>query len=270
MTTVSGSFSATGSSSILNIKRNEVVSYSVTGTATATILLEVDRFGGGSVWETVETLTAASNPSGSYSHVGDEARVRMTCSAYTSGTAGYSFNDADTSGTQTITDPFGNVLATPKESGLDFTAGKLSVAGTPVTATGAEINVLDDAAVSLTIGLAAGTVTDSMDITITVLDGASTAIDAVHEIEWWISEAATGIGLTADTYSGDVTAVTGTEWIEHTSKKHYTSLTDVNGVIVARAVASANPTDQYVAARHPLTGKVIVSSASGTNWEGAA
>jgi len=268
MTTVSSTFTAVGSSAQLSIKRNENVEYSLSGSATATVLLEVDRNGGGA-WETVATLDASTNPSGTYDHVGDRAKVRMTCSAYTSGTATYSFNDVDVVGEQVITDPYGTVLATPKESGLDFTAGKLSVAGTPVTATGAELNVLDDAAIDLTIGLAASTVTDAMDITITVKDGAGTAIDAVHEIEWWISEAATGIGLTADSYSGDVTAVTGTEWLEHTSKKHYTYLTDVNGVLVARAVASANPTDQYVAARHPITGKLVVSAASGTNWEGA-
>lgn len=122
---------------------------------------------------------------------------------------------------------------------------------------------------TVSIDLAASSTTDGMDITMTVRDSVGNAIPAVFELEWWISEAATGIGLTGDTYSGDVTAVTGTEHQEIVAKKHYKSLTTVNGVHVARAVANANPADQYVAVRHPLTGEVLVSAASGTNWEGA-
>lgn len=138
-----------------------------------------------------------------------------------------------------------------------------------VTATAAEINNLDDTVVTVDIALAASATTDGMDITITMQDGAGTAIDAVHRFEWWISEAATGIGLTGDTYSGDVTTGTGTEWEEIVAKKHYVGLTAATGVYVATAVDSANPADQYVAVVHPVTGKVIVSGASGTNWEGA-
>lgn len=123
---------------------------------------------------------------------------------------------------------------------------------------------------NVTIELAASSTTDGMDITLTVVDAAGTAIAGVFELEWWISEAATGIGLTADTYSGDVTTGTGTEWEEIVSKKHYVGLTNASGVLVATAVASANPADQYVAVKHPVTGRILVSSASGTNWEGAA
>lgn len=122
---------------------------------------------------------------------------------------------------------------------------------------------------TIDIALAASATTDGMDITITVQDENGDAIAAVHELEWWISESAIGAGLTADTYSGDVTTGTGTELQEIVAKKHYKGLTDANGVLVATAVASANPADQYVAVRHPVTGQVIVSVASGTNWEGA-
>lgn len=153
--------------------------------------------------------------------------------------------------------------------------GSMTVAGVTIdestlavndlTATGDELNVLDDAPVTIDIALAAGAA-NTMTATITVLDGAGVAIDAVHMLEWWISEAATGIGLTADTYSGDVTTTTGTEYQQIVDKKHYTGLTDVNGVLVISAVASAKPADQYIAVKHPVTGKVIVSAASGANW----
>jgi hypothetical protein len=127
-----------------------------------------------------------------------------------------------------------------------------------------------DVPATVTVGLAASETTDGMDITITVKDDQGDAIASVFELEWWISESAIGAGLTADSYSGDVTTGTGTELQEIVSKKHYKGLTDANGVLGATAVASANPTDQYVAVRHPLTSKVVVSGASGTNWEGAA
>lgn len=268
MTTVSSTFGAAGSSAQLSIKRNENVEYSLSGSATATVLLEVDRSGGGA-WETVATLDASTNPSGTYDHIGDRAKIRMTCSSYTGGTVTYSFNDVDVAGVEVITDPYGEVLATPKESGLDFTAGKLSVAGTPVTATGAEINVLDDAAIDLTIALAASTVTDGIEATITVKDGAGSAIDAVHALEVWISEASTGLGLTADSTGTVTVPSTGSLLTEYTDDKHFSILTAATGVAVVLLVDSNNPADQYFCVKHPVTGKAVVSAASGTNWEGA-
>jgi len=120
------------------------------------------------------------------------------------------------------------------------------------------------------ITLAASVTTDGMDIAISfsdVYDG--NPIQEVIAFDWYISEAATGAGVTADTYSGDVTTVTGTELQEITSKKYFTATTTATGTYTALAVDSANPTDQYVCVVHPATGEVIVSVASGTNWEGA-
>lgn len=138
-----------------------------------------------------------------------------------------------------------------------------------ITSTTAELNILDDVVATVSIALAASATTDGMDITITMLDAAGVAIDAVQAFEWWISEAATGIGFTGDTYSGDVTMSVGTESEEIVSKKHYRALTAATGIATITAVDSANPVDQYIAVKHPVTGKVIVSEASGTNWEGA-
>lgn len=150
------------------------------------------------------------------------------------------------------------VLLSTVFAAIGFTAGGL-------TASEDELNLLDDAPATIDIALTAGA-SNVMTITITVEDAAGVAIDAVHELEWWISDAATGIGLTADSFSGDVATTTGTEWEERTSKKHYTGLTDVNGVLVATVEDTNTPADIYVAARHPLTGKIIVSAASGANW----
>lgn len=118
-------------------------------------------------------------------------------------------------------------------------------------------------ATGVSIGLSESATTDGMDITIRVTP------PRVAMVEWWISESALGAGLTADTYSGDVTTGTGTELQEVVSKKHFKGLTNESGVLVATAVASANPTDQYVAAVDPMTGTIVVSGPSGANWEGA-
>jgi hypothetical protein len=122
---------------------------------------------------------------------------------------------------------------------------------------------------TVTIALAASATTDGMDITITVKDGDGNAIAANHCLEVWISEDAGGAGLTADSYSGTVTVSTGAVLTAFTAKKHFSVVTAATGIAVMTAVASANPTDQYVCVKNPLSGRVIVSAASGTSWEGA-
>lgn len=121
---------------------------------------------------------------------------------------------------------------------------------------------------SITVALAASATTDGMAITITCLDAAGNVIKRVQRLDIWISESAIGAGLTADSYSGTVTASTGTILTAHTAKKHFSVLTAATGIAVLVAVDSANPVDQYVAAATP-DGRVYVSAISGTNWEGA-
>lgn len=140
-----------------------------------------------------------------------------------------------------------------------------------LTASAAEINALDGIAVTTTIALAASATTDGMEFTITAKDAAGATVAGVHALEVWISEAATGIGLTADSYSGTVTAVStfGSIHTALTAKKHFLVVTNAAGIFKGLAVDSANPTDQYVVAKNPLGAGVIVSAASGTSWEGA-
>jgi len=122
---------------------------------------------------------------------------------------------------------------------------------------------------AVSIALAASSTTDGMDITVTVQDAQGATIADVFTLDLWMSEASTGIGLTADTYSGTLTAGTGAILDTHTAKKHFVVQTAATGVFVGTLVDSANPADQYVAVRHPLTGRNVVSAVSGTNWEGA-
>lgn len=123
---------------------------------------------------------------------------------------------------------------------------------------------------NLTIALAASTTTDGMTITITAKDGDGETLPQVVVFDLWMSEAATGVGLTGDTYSGDLTASVGTILGALTAKKAWRVQTAATGIFTATLVASANPADQYAAASLPTTGAVVVSGASGTNWQGAS
>lgn len=122
---------------------------------------------------------------------------------------------------------------------------------------------------TVTIALAASSTTDGMNITITCKDADGNTVTGVHQLEFWMSENSGGAGLTGDTYSGDLTATTGAILSAHTAKKHWSVATASTGIFAATLVASANPTDQYVAVKSPLGAAVVVSAASGTNWEGA-
>lgn len=130
--------------------------------------------------------------------------------------------------------------------------------------------LLNGVGVTVTIAIAASSTTDGMDITVTVKDMDGAIVAAVHELDLWMSEAATGIGLTGDTYSGDLTASVGAVLTALTSKKHWRVATAATGIFTATLVDSANPTDQYVVAKKPLGAGVIVSDVSGTNWQGAS
>jgi hypothetical protein len=121
-----------------------------------------------------------------------------------------------------------------------------------------------------TIGLAKSSTTDGMDITITLKQSSGSTLGAIQTFIVFMSETNTGTGLTADTYSGDLTATTGTILQALTAKKAWLVTTAVSGIFAGTLVASANPTDQYVVVVHPLSGQHIVSAASGTNWEGAS
>lgn len=123
--------------------------------------------------------------------------------------------------------------------------------------------------VSITIDIAASSTTDGMDITVTVLDQDGVALAAVFILDLYMSESAAGIGVTADTYSGDLTASVGAILSALTAKKHWRVATAATGIFTATLVDSGNPADQYAVAVHPTTGQVALSVISGANWEGA-
>lgn len=141
-------------------------------------------------------------------------------------------------------------------------SGPLHVGGTEITASAAEINIMDDAANNVTISYAASGSTDGIEATYTVVDAAGTAIDAIHNLECWISDDANGSGLTATSASGALTAATGTILSAHTAKKHVSANTDANGVLTLLLVDSANTAGERFCVKNPVTGKIIVGDAT--------
>lgn len=140
--------------------------------------------------------------------------------------------------------------------------GTLEVGGTQVTSTAAELNMLDDSANNVTISYAASGTTDGIEATFTVVDAAGTAIDAIHNLEVYISDDADGSGLTATAASGALTAATGTILTALTAKKHVIANTDANGVLTLLLVDSANTAGERFCVRNPLNGKIIVGDAT--------
>jgi hypothetical protein len=123
---------------------------------------------------------------------------------------------------------------------------------------------------TVVINLAASATTDGCEATFQVTDSAGAAVAGVFAIEAWISESAAGAGLTADAASGALTAVSnkGTILTALTAKKHVSAVTNSAGLLTLLIVDSVNPTDQYFACKVPATGRVVVSAASGTSWQG--
>lgn len=161
--------------------------------------------------------------------------------------------DGEVTGRSTVTGLRGSA------TGADLT--KLAA----ITADAGEINVLDELGVTVTIALTAGAV-NTLVATITVKNSAAVTVAAVHELEVWISDAASGIGLTADAFSGAVTASTGAIHTALTAKKHVLAATAATGILVIEVVDTAEPADIYVACKQPLGAGVVVSAVSGTSW----
>ena len=141
-----------------------------------------------------------------------------------------------------------------------FSIGKLTLGGTPITTSAAELNLLDAAPATVTFAIAAGGANVS-EVTITVKDAAGTTLAGGRNLEVWLSDAATGLGITGTTASGTVTAksASGTVLTALTAKKHLAVQTLTTGVFILEITDTAK-TGFYVAVKHPLTGAPIVSA----------
>jgi hypothetical protein len=146
-----------------------------------------------------------------------------------------------------------------KVEDTDGTAS-IYVDGTQVTATAAELNILDDTVSNVTIAYAASVTTDGLEATLTVVDAAGVAIDAVHKLEVFITDDDIGGVLTSTAASGALTASTGAILTALTAKKHVTITTAATGIAVLLLVDSANTAGERFVVVNPVNGKVIVGA----------
>lgn len=111
-----------------------------------------------------------------------------------------------------------------------------------------------------TFSIAAGG-SNVSEVTIQLKDGAGNNIATARVFEVWLSDAATGLGLTATTASGTVTAksASGTVLTALTAKKHIRAQTKADGSFILEITDTAKTTF-YVAVSIPGTGAIVVSS----------
>lgn len=140
------------------------------------------------------------------------------------------------------------------ESGANFKLG-----GTALTASAAELNITHNMPASITFAAAPGAANVS-ELTITVKDGAGATIAEVFNLDVWLSDAATGAGLTSTTASGTVQAksANGADLGVLTAKKALRVQTLDTGVYILEITDTAKTTF-YVCATLPSTGATVVS-----------
>lgn len=102
------------------------------------------------------------------------------------------------------------------DSGLKLGSG----AGTAVTAKAAELNQLDDIVASFGFAATAGA-ENVCEVAITLKDAAGATVDGPRPFMVWLSDAATGVGLTSTSASGTVQAksASGADFATFTAKK---------------------------------------------------
>ena len=114
-------------------------------------------------------------------------------------------------------------------------------------------------AVGIISAIAAGAA-NVCEVTLSVVDADGNAITGSFAIDIWLSDAATGLGLTGTSASGTVTAKTGTGTVlgDLTAKKAIRAVTKADGTFVLEITDTAK-TGFYVAASVPTLNVAEVS-----------
>ena len=128
------------------------------------------------------------------------------------------------------------------------------------TVTTAEINVLDNVPADITFAAAAGAA-NVCEVTITVKDAAGATIADVFNLTIWLSDAATGAGLTGTSASGTVQAksASGADLGTLTAKKALVVQTLATGIYILEITDTAK-TGFYPCAALPSTGATVVGT----------
>jgi hypothetical protein len=108
------------------------------------------------------------------------------------------------------------------------------------------------------------------EVAIALVDGAGVAVASGQPFNVWLSDAATGVGLTATSASGTVTAksASGAVFGTLTAKKALVVQPLATGIFTLEITDTAKTTF-YVAVQNPATGQVVVSRIMATGDYGA-
>ena len=150
-----------------------------------------------------------------------------------------------------------HVIASGGELDVE-SGGALKLAGTQMTASAAELNAESAKATNLSMAAAAGA-SNITEVTITAKDAAGGTLAGVHNFDLWLSDAASGEGLTGTTASGTVTvkAASGAVVGTLTAKKALRVQTLATGLFILEITDTAK-TAFKVCAQVPGTGKTVV------------
>ena len=126
-----------------------------------------------------------------------------------------------------------------------------------------------DLAGTVTFAAAAGGA-NVCEVTITVKEPDGTTIADPHNLDVWLSDAATGTGLTATAASGTVTAKTASGAVlgTYTAKKALRVQTLATGIFILE-ITDSSKTAYYVCAAEPGLGKTTVATVLATADYGA-
>jgi hypothetical protein len=140
-----------------------------------------------------------------------------------------------------------------------------NLSGDLTSSTVAELNLLDNTVASVSWAVTAGAANICI-LTGTIKDAAGATIAASRPLLIYISEASTGIGITADSYSTGAAITTGTSLVALTANKAWLINTHTNGTFAISITDTAKPADQRAVAINWTTGQLSISAASGVLW----
>jgi len=143
--------------------------------------------------------------------------------------------------------------------GITSTVTELNLIDGLTTIVG-ELNLLDDAPADITL-VAASAGTNVCEVTITVVDSAGVAIAECFNLDVWLSDAATGAGVTATAASGTVAvkSASGVDFEVVTAKKYTRVQTLATGIYILEITDTAK-TGFYACAVIPSIGKTVIGT----------
>jgi hypothetical protein len=155
-----------------------------------------------------------------------------------------------------------------KLSDVDASAAEIDALD-GITSIVGELNLVDDMPANVTFAYAAGAA-NVAEVTITVVDSAGVAIAEAFVLDVYLSDAATGVGITGTSASGTVQAkaASGADLAIVTAKKHLQVQTLATGIYILE-ITDVAKTAFYPCAVIPSIGKIAIGAVMASGDYGA-